>query len=162
MFFLRPIIHSQHRQQRALVTALISFVAEWRYRRRLIALIEHGSREPFFLHLFRGGLLFESLLKAQEKKALTKSTLGDILRSDVCAELALINPDVRETDFNTIVAGLIANMGMEDTINSAGKARNTLGHNIVWATADLNATTYDMLVKNIAAACLHVVSKLYR
>jgi hypothetical protein len=159
--FLRPIIHSPHRQQRALATALISFVAEWRYRRRLIALIEHGSREPFFLHLFRGCLLFESLLKAQTKKVPTKSTLGEIFRHDVRAELALTKPDVRETDFNTIVAGLSANMGMEETINSVGKARNTLGHNIVWATANLNTTTYDMLVKNIAAACLHVVSKLY-
>jgi hypothetical protein len=79
VFFLHPIIHSPQRQQRALVTALISFVAEWRYRRRLIHVVEHGSCEPFFLHLLRGGLVFESLLKAQTKKALTNVTLGDII-----------------------------------------------------------------------------------
>jgi hypothetical protein len=130
--FLRPIIHEPEPQKRALATALISFVGEWRYRRRLIMLFEHGSREPFFLHLFRGCLLFESLLKAQAKKVLTKSTLGEILRNDVRTELALTNPDVREIDFNTMVAALTVNMAIEDAINSTGKARNTLGHNIVW------------------------------
>jgi hypothetical protein len=160
--FLQPTIHSQDRHRRALVTTLISFVAEWRYRQKLISLIERGSREPFFLHLFRGCLLFESLLKAQARKVLTKRTLGDILRYDLRAELALANPDVRETVFNNVVAALATNMGIEATINSAGKARNTLGHSIVWGTADLNSATYDILVKNISAACLHVISKLYR
>jgi hypothetical protein len=161
-FFLTSIIKSNQRHERALVTALISFVAEWRYRRRLMELVAHGSREPFFLHLFRGCLLFESLLKHQPKKTLTKTTLGEILRQDLKAELHLNNPDVREVDFNTIVAGMTANMNIEDTINSAGRARNTLGHNIVWATTALNTATYDLLVKNIAASCLHVISNLYR
>jgi hypothetical protein len=161
-FFLRPIIYSPDRQRRALVTALISFVAEWRYRERLMTVVEHGSREPFFLHLFRGCLLFESLLKAQTRKALTRRTLGDILRYDLRNELSLVAPDVRETDFNNVVAALTANMDIEATINSTGKARNTLGHNIVWSTTNLNTMNYNTLVRNIAAACLHIISKLYR
>jgi hypothetical protein len=159
--FLRPIIHSPDRHRRALVTTLISFTAEWRYRRRLISLMEHGSREPFFLHLFRGCLLFESLLKSQTRVPLSRNTLGDILRYVLRAELELSNPQVRENDFNNVVTALTPNMAIEATINSAGKARNTLGHNIVWATTNLNTQTYDLLAKNIAAACLHVVSKLY-
>ncbi len=75
-FFLRPIITSGQPHTRTLVTALISFIAEWRYRARLINLFEHGSREPFFLHLLRGCVLFESLLKGQTRKALTRNTLG--------------------------------------------------------------------------------------
>jgi hypothetical protein len=53
--------------------------------------------------------LFESLLKAQTKKVLTKSSLGEILRQDLCAELGLTSPDVRETDFNAMVIN-----GMQD------------------------------------------------
>lgn len=161
--FLRPIITSDQPDLRTLVTAFISFVAEWPYRRRLMSLVSHGSREPFFMHLFRGCLLFESLLKGQTKVALTQTTLGKILRRDLKAQLLFQNdPDVGEVDFNVLVGGLHPNAAIEDTMNSAGKARNTLGHNIVWSTANLNPASYDLMFKNIAAACLHVISHLYR
>jgi hypothetical protein len=62
--FLRKILTSGLPEQRALVTAFISFVAEWPYRTKQMELIEEGSREPFFLHILRGCVLFESLLKA--------------------------------------------------------------------------------------------------
>jgi hypothetical protein len=159
--FLRPIISSPEAHKRTLVTAFISFIAEWKYSTKVIDLIRQGSREPFFMHLFRGCLLFESLLKAQSKKPVTKNTLRQILQHDLFAELGLINVDVQESDFNNIIAGLRPTMEMPATINSVGKARNTLGHNIVWITTDLNVTTYNLLVKNVAAACLHAVSKLY-
>jgi hypothetical protein len=41
------------------------------------------------------------------------------------------------------------------------ESRNTVGHNLVWATTDLTPQNYDLLVKNIAASCLHAISKLY-
>jgi hypothetical protein len=161
-FFLRPIVTSGQPHTRTLVTALISFIAEWRYRATLINLFDSGSREPFFLHLLRGCVLFESLLKGQGKKALTRNTLGDILRFDLLTELGIANVQVGANDFNPIVAGLTQNMNIEDTINSTARARNTLGHNLVWMVADLNANTYDLLMKNIASACLHAISTLYR
>jgi hypothetical protein len=161
-FFLRPIVTAGQPHTRTLVTALISFIAEWRYRATLINLFEHGSREPFFLHLLRGCVLFESLLKGQTKKVLTHNTLGDILRLDLLAELGIANVQVGANDFNAIVAGLIPNMDIEATINSTARARNTLGHNLVWMVTDLNAGTYDLLMKNISCACLHAISKLYR
>jgi hypothetical protein len=159
--FLRPIIFSPEAHKRTLVTAFISFIAEWKYRAKIIDLIQQGSREPFFMHLFRGCLLFESLLKAQSKKPVTQGTLGRILQYDLLAELGLIKVDVKPTDFNKLIRGLTPTMEMNATINCAGKARNTLGHNIVWLTANLDITTYNLLVKNVAAACLHTVSKLY-
>jgi len=33
---------------------------------------------------------------------------------------------------------------------------------LVWATTNLTPQTYDLLIKNIAASCLHAISKLYR
>jgi hypothetical protein len=161
-FFLRPIITSGQPHTRTLVTALISFIAEWRYRAQLISLFEHGSREPFFLHLLRGCVLFESLLKGQTKKPLTQDTLGRILQRDLLAELGIANVQVGADNFNDVVAGLGPNMSIEATINSTAQARNTLGHNLVWTVADLNANTYDLLMKNIASACIHAASTLYR
>jgi hypothetical protein len=109
-------------------------------------------------------LLFESLLKSQTKKVLTKDTLGRILQHDLISELGLttVNVGTGGNDFNAIVAGLSPNMDIEATINTVGQSRNTLGHNIVWTTTDLTKDTYDLLVKNIVAACLHAITKLYR
>jgi hypothetical protein len=159
--FLRPIITSGLPHTRTLVTALISFVAEWRYRAKLIHLFERGSREPFFLHLLRGCVLFESLLKGQTKKPLVSNTLGSVLR-ELLAELGIKTVRTSANNFNDVVAGLKPNMNVEDTISSVVQARNTLGHNLVWIVADLDALSYDLLIKNIASACLHTISTLYR
>jgi hypothetical protein len=160
--FVQPILQAGQPHRRALVTTLVSFIAEWPYRSRLLNLSDAGSREPFFLHLFKGCLLFESLLKQNPTKQLTQTTLGRVLDQDLKAELGLNKVDVREDNFNTIVRSLFPNMDTEASINCTGKTRNTLGHNLVWATARLNAEAYALLVKNIATACIHAISNLYR
>jgi len=62
--FFERILQNGPPHRRTLLTAFISFVAEWGYRVRQFELVPEGSREPFFLHLFRGCVLFESLLKS--------------------------------------------------------------------------------------------------
>jgi hypothetical protein len=159
--FLKRILTGGQLHTRALITTFISFIAEWHHRTLLINLTNHGSREPFFMHLFRGCLLFESLLKENPSKGLQHETLGKILNQDLATELAIRQVDVREQDFNAMVGALVPNMSVEDSIESTGKARNTLGHNIVWMTTGLTPQTYDLLVRNIAVACIHAISKLY-
>jgi hypothetical protein len=160
--FLHRIITTGAAHERTLVTALLSFVAEWAYRAKQIELIEEGSREPFFLHILRGCVLFESLLKAAPGTPRQPRTLGPALRHHAAA--LAINPsniDTNETDFNNVPGSLHPHMTIVDTINTCAKSRNTVGHNLVWATTDLTPQNYDLLVKNIAASCLHAVSKLY-
>jgi hypothetical protein len=151
--------HPAH--HRTLLTAFISFVAEWDYRARQFELVPEGSREPFFLHLFRGCVLFESLLKSAPG--------APQLRTIGAALIHYRNPlglrgQIRtgaNNGFNDVVAALTANMDIDNAIYSCAQTRNTIGHNLVWSTADLNSQTYDWLVRNIGASCLHVVSKLY-
>jgi hypothetical protein len=80
--FIQPILSSPDVHKRTLITAFISFIAEWKYRERLIDLIERGSREPFFLHFYRGCLLFESLVKGKLTTPLPadRNTLGPALQ----------------------------------------------------------------------------------
>jgi hypothetical protein len=159
--FLCKIITTGAAPQRALVTALLSFVAEWPYRAKQIELVEAGSREPFFLHILRGCILFESLLKAAPGTP-RLNTLGSALHHH--ATTLAINPAniaTSETDFNNVLVSLRLLMPMEDTINTCAKSRNTVGHNLVWATSDLTPQNYNLLVKNVAASCVHAISKLY-
>src|SRR5207249_1413560 len=62
--FLRPAIMQGFENLRSMATTMLSFLLEFRHRDKLIALRPgSGTAEPFFLHLFKGCLLFESLLK---------------------------------------------------------------------------------------------------
>jgi hypothetical protein len=157
--FFQKLLAVNDAHKRTLLTALISFVAEWPYRAKLFDLIDEGSREPFFLHLFRGCLLFESLLKEAAPTA-NLQTLGPALQHHKQA-LGLRHIHTSSSEFNEIVRMLTSNMDIEPTINSCSQTRNTLGHNLVWMTGNLTAQTYDLLIRNISASCLHAISTLY-
>jgi hypothetical protein len=53
-------------------------------------------------------------------------------------------------------------MPPEDAIQMTVKVRNTLGHDFAWPSTSLNQDKYNLAVKNIAAACIHTISMLYR
>jgi hypothetical protein len=157
----RQVIASAKPHQRSLITGFISFIAEWPLKRDLIRLIDSGSREPFFMHLFKGCLLFESLLKENPKKKVSESTLGRVINDELLFELGITKVDVRQADFDFMIGSLTPNADLHECIETTGQARNTLGHNLVWTTASLNLTTYETLFKNIASACIHAISTLY-
>ncbi len=71
------------------------------------------------------------------------------------------NIKTSEKSFDNIPGLLSPLMGMEDMINTCAKSRNTVGHNLVWATGNLTVQSYNILVKNIASSCLHSISKLF-
>jgi hypothetical protein len=158
--FFAKILKNGPPQLRALLTAFISFVAEWDYRAKQIELVPEGSREPFFLHLFRGCVLFESLLKSAPG-APQLWTIGDALHH-YRNQLGL-RGGIRTSanQFNDVVAALTVNMDVDNAIYTCAQTRNTIGHNLVWSTAELNSQTYDRLVKNIGVSCIHAISKLY-
>jgi hypothetical protein len=160
--FLIPIMSSPDEHKRALVTAFITFVAEWKYRAQLIELIEHGTREPFFMHLFRGCLLFESLLKEKYPPPIpAKAALRNCLQVLHTQLVIPNNLNISAVDFDAEVQSLTPAASMTDAIQMTGRFRNTLGHNLAWPSASLNQQSYNLAIKNVAAACLHALSRLY-
>lgn len=158
--FFERVLKNGPAHHRTLLTAFISFVAEWDYRARQFELVPEGSREPFFLHLFRGCVLFESLLKSAPGAPQLR-TIGDALHH-YRSQLGL-RGQIRTgaNEFNDVVAALATNMDIDLAIYSCAQTRNTIGHNLVWSTTDLNSLTYDWLVRNIGASCFHAISRLY-
>jgi hypothetical protein len=157
--------HLQRSSLRTLTTTFISFLAEWDYRLQMIDLTHREvSREPFFTHLYRGCVLFESLLKENPVVQVKKTdALGEILKMPQLKErLGIINKvDTYCSDFEELVQLLTANMPPETAIECTAKTRNALGHNLVWATQSLDRERYDLLANNIASSCLHVIACLY-
>ncbi|WP_354100848.1 hypothetical protein [Bradyrhizobium sp. RT5a] len=130
-------------------------MAESDYRAKQFELVAEGSREPFFLHLFRGCVL--------------KSAPGAPTFSNVNQALGRYSNQLRlrgpiragARQFDTMVASLAPNMDIDQAIYSCAQTRNTIGHNLVWSTTNLNPQTYAWLVKNIGVSCIHAISKLY-
>jgi hypothetical protein len=162
--FLRHLVFGRENHRRTLATTFISFLAEWNYRSQMIDLCEAGSREPFFTHLFRGCLLFESLLKGSAEPQPDKRhpTLGDFLNDEHFKRLLGIEKIATSCDdFDALVRSLIENEPVPMAIQCAAQVRNTLGHNLVWATQSLDRKSYELLANNIASSCLHAISALY-
>jgi hypothetical protein len=162
--FLRRAVSTGGEHLRTLATAFISFFLEWEHRSLLARIrVGRGTTEPFFLHLFKGCLLFESLLKANPSKRPPdeQRTLGRVLQY-LYAELGIrADIGIGGIDFSTILADL---PGSDDSIPTAieyaGKVRNTVGHYLGWPTI-LDAATYDKLAARIAVSCLHTIACLY-
>jgi hypothetical protein len=173
--------HQERPHLRTLTTTFVSFLAEWDYRSAMIDLPDaEVSREPFFTHLFRGCLLFESLLKDKmpppvEPPWLTRlwtkffrrkgrvasyTTLGPLLKINRQA-LGIGRVKASSSTFEEILPELKSNEPLRAAIQCAARVRNTLGHDLAWAAQSLDRERYDLLTSNIAASCLHAIACLY-
>lgn len=148
---------------RSLATTFITFFLEFDYLYfQLMVRKEAGTNEPFFSHLFKGCLLFESLLKENPSVKAKGNTLDQLLGSFSgtlgipkqvkinAARLENVLQAVQATDYS-FTAAIIA----------TGKLRNTLGHNIGWPD-QLTKEQYLQGFLLIATSCLHAISTLYR
>jgi hypothetical protein len=162
--FLSKAVDTIEQKWQSLATTFISFILEYDQRvNQLNLVVRPSSKEPFLLHLFKGCVLLESLLKEnpripQKKRMLT---LGKLLKN-LYLKLGLPgNPDISANRFQEVI-DLIPSTNK--TINNAfmisGKTRNTVGHFLGWEI-EITIEQYQRLYEMIGVACLHTISKLY-
>jgi hypothetical protein len=155
------------KEWRTLVTSLITFLLERNYWSTVLELRkEDGTREPFYIHLFKGCLLFESLLKVNpfEPPAKNEDSLGKILKPEtkIGQKLGLTR---KLTTADIVSSGTLSNLGsrvpcVESDIEVTEQLRNTFGHNLRWPI-DLGIGQYRQLVTIVSNACLHSLATLY-
>ncbi len=163
--FLRLAVSPGREGWRSLATAFISFFIEWHDRNELLDLrTSAGTVEPFFLHLFKGCVLFESLLKGNPSQALPQSAtnLGSVLQS-LHSHLGIPhNIRIGGVDFPTILQDLAgADESIQTAIEFTGKIRNTVGHDLGWVV-QIDKHQYHKLFRMVTSSCLHSIACLYR
>ena len=156
---------NDHQEWRTLSTSLISYLLEWSdlFVYQEIRTLD-GTWEPLFTHLFKGCVLFESLLKANPSVVNPGNTLGNILNQNSGIKKVLgIHRNIKMSDskFNGVLGDLpsLAN-NIETSIEMAARLRNTIGHSVVWATS-ITSAQYVKLVRIVMDAILHTISGLY-
>ena len=164
-YLLRKAILKGNEHLRTLVTTFMSFLLEWDHRSKLIALrTEPGTAKPFFIHLFKGCVLFESPLKANPNKPPQKDMLVSILE-ELWPSLSFAGKR-RDSASGYTFQQVINNLPSDDTsvctaVVRTARIRNTTGHNLGWQ-ASLSSAEYNSLAAYVASSCLHAVACLYK
>jgi hypothetical protein len=151
---------------RSLATTFITFFLEWDYLAGSLDLrVGTGTAEPFYLHLFKGCVLFESLLKANPNytTGFRPSDQLNVILDALEQQTGMRSPSqYGATMFPRIVADVThADNQLTTAIAYAVRVRNTVGHNLGW-DADFERLHYDKLASMVASACLHAINCLYR
>lgn len=165
-FIYRSLIAKNKPGLRTLATAFISYFIEWDFRNRHFEYgVKQGTAEPFFSHLFRGCVLFESLLKHNPTIPITGRQLyGMLTQTDIRDALGIIA--IQGNGGDSTLEGVFQELQnptitMDQVMKVAYMARNTLGHNLGW-DSNINQEQYQKLYFIIAASCLHVIACLWK
>jgi hypothetical protein len=158
---------------RTLVTSLIIFCVEWDYRNEHLEfeIAEKTSSQPFFLHIFEGCLLFESLLRNKPNPKPDAKTLDYLLRDeDIKTKFGkdfsiikrqLNKPNQRDysiEDLHEYIQGY--DNTIEKTLHITYVARNVLGHNIGWDKS-IKQDEYRKLCFIILSSCFYAIDCLW-
>lgn len=160
--FLYKAIQPASRRLRSVATALLSFLLESSLRKvQLDNVPNPSSFEPFILHLFKGGLLLESLIKLNPKNPPAGKTLAPAL-NHVSSELGIPSGLVISANElqDVIDQASAATWTIENAFQISGRVRNTTSHSLGWEV-QLTFDQYGALVQHLSVACLHTISSLY-
>jgi len=162
---LEPATLSKDPGFRSLASTLITFFIEFDYRFDLLKIRpELGTNEPFFFHLIKGCLLFETILKKNPSVPITQSTLGAaLMQKPIKQKLGLPESfDIGSRSLKSVLENVV---NVDDHPASAiiftGKLRNALAHDLGWPD-QLSKEDYVSGFFLIAMACLHIIGVLFK
>ena len=148
--------------KRSIVTSFYTFILEFEDRIREIQLRSRGggSIEPFLTHLFKGGLIFESLLKhfypVKDDNTPAK-TLGNIFSASgfIADFFAGIKPTANSLEdiLDTVNDGTF-----KGAFVTTSRIRNTTGHNLVWNDIFNDPQNYRAFFEQQMKAILYIIS----
>ena len=152
----------------SILTTLYTFIYESDDMRQMIKLgNSSGSLEALLSHLFKGGLIFESLLKhlyldqkAKPNKRYT--TLSDILKmKQVKRDFKIKGRMNISAESEEELLGTDNNNSLKFSFETTGKIRNFTGHDLSREYKLNNVDSYDQLFKHIVNSIFFIIKKHY-
>ena len=164
--FVEPLVEPEA-ATRSIITAFYSFILEFEDLSTWLMLRSagQGSVEPFVTHLFKGGLIFESILKQFYDVSLGQEygQLGAILNND--SEFRTHFPfegniEVTAKSVNDIVKEINKSCDYKTAFTTTAQLRNTTGHKLNWD--DEFSESYESLFKQEISAIFYVIQRNLR
>lgn len=166
-FFVEKFVKelAKDKKHHSIITAFYSFILEFEDREKELSLrsTAGGSIEPTLTYLFKGGLIFESLLKylyPKKDNGIDEcKTLGNIFNTKTFR--ADFNVAI-QTSANTLQE-IVNNIkdDLQSAFNTTSKIRNTAGHNLVWDDVFNSSTNFKGLYEQQVNAILYLIQKKF-
>lgn len=157
--FVKTLVSQKENQ--SIITAFYSFILEFEDRdtELLLRSTEGGSIEPVLTYLFKGGLIFESLLKylypGNNQRTLSQIFNTKKFRSDFLPKVR-----TRATTLQAIINEIGSN-DLQTAFNTISKLRNTTGHNLIRDDVFNNADNFKKLYEQQVNAILYLIQKKF-
>lgn len=169
--FVKQIIEIKGNNEHSIITSIYSFIAE---KQDIITLLHTRSSEgiiiePILLHLFKGTIIFESLLKkyygtyttGRKTYSLRYSPLENILTHiDVQSDLGFAFSSSHVKSLQNVVNS-ISGVNIDNAFEVTYKLRNLSAHNLCWNDGTLfnNPQNYIDLFNKVMDAIFYIISK---
>lgn len=155
-------IFIQKFENRTIISSFYIYLLEFldRYQELLLRSTEGGSIQPFIIYLFKGALIFESLLKylyPKKDNGNPIKTLGDVFHNSTAFKNDFnINVTTSSTSLKDIFNKIEGNT-LESAFNTTAKLRNTTGHNLVWDDVFSQPESFEKLFIQEMNAILYII-----
>jgi len=149
----------------SIITALYSFILEFEDREKELSLrsIDGGSIEPVLTHLFKGGLIFESLLKQlypKDDNGNDCKTIGAVFHTNNFSSDFIPRIKTGANTLQEIITGIVDN-DLQTAFYTTGKLRNAAGHNLVWDDIFNNSNNFRKLYEQQVNAIFYLIQKKF-
>lgn len=156
------LVLAKDADKHSIITALYSFILEFGDREKELQLRSSsgGSIEPALTYLFKGGLIFESLLKhlyPNKDNGDPCKTLGEIYQTANFKTDFLQSVRTSSSSLQDIINSVNSNNDMQTAFNTASKIRNTTGHNLVWDDVFNNVDNFKTLYRQLLNAIFFII-----
>lgn len=157
------------KEERSIVTAFYSFILEFEDRIKELSLrgIEGGSIEPILTYLFKGGLIFESLLKYLYPKrdggVDNCKTLSDVFHTTAFNFDFNIDLRTRANTGADSLQEIIEAVGDDlfSAFSTISKIRNTAGHDLSWDDIFNEPNNLKILYEQQVNAILYLINRKF-
>ena len=159
--YVKPLVKRDN-DARSILTAFYSFVLEYTDRFRMLSLRSKkgGSLEPFLVHLFKGGLIFESLMKKENPRR-DDDTLRDFLKDEKIQKK--YHTGTIKAKFSGTIKEIInycqGNNSSKVAFVTAAKIRNATGHNLALSDEFKDPNNYTLLYEQVINALLFIIAE---
>ena len=163
--FIRPMLKDKKYE---LVASLYAWLLEYRENYKNLQIISGAvPLEPVIIHLFKGALICETILKhyytenmdSGRKAGQPVKTLGEFMYS---SGFTSAFPGVTlsgETNSLQEIADRATDNTFQTTMSNTAKIRNTTGHKLLWDNPFSDPENYKKLFEQELFAIFHVVNK---
>ncbi len=162
--FVKKLV--QDIEKRTIVSALYVYILEFkeRYQELELRSTMGGSIAPFIIHLFKGALIFESLLKylyVKKDEIKKVKTLGNIFDLPTFKKDFFAIPKTSSYSIKAIY-DYVPDNSIESAFTVTTMLRNTTGHNLIWDDEVFkDSQKYEVLFQQEMNAILYLIDKKF-